>query len=748
MGKYGLLILIVGLLTLSLPVYTTGQESAEDLFKLNLEEFLNIDVVSVSKRLEKSFTAQGTVYVITEEDINRYRYRSLQEALKYVPSVYLYNPQSWIWGGQRGFVSNFSQTLLLINGREVNNLIAGEGFISHQFGTKNIKRIEVVASPASALYGANALAGVINVITKDADPQFEKVELSVDAGSHNTAEGNIVFGKSIKDISLKGSIRFYRSDEDNFLNFVTGPDYSTGWVDNERANPFITEYKNESEAFNINLQIDFKGFYAGANHYTNQQSHGLEKLRWDYTDGFDEREFTLLYTGYDDEVVEDTRLKVEYQYIRSYLWGSYDAGLWPVARLQAPGNLNIYALPDTVTTSTGRILQGDDEIKAHYENFAAYLIDQDIIDENDITPEEIETYFRHIYTNKDGNGNQRHRFDIMVSRELNQNVSIDIGYAYDYINIAGLAVTDAGVGNGASYDIPLDSSKKGDVYESYKHGVFGQLYYTVIEDILWLNLGARYDDQDHYGSTFNPRGGLVWQPTESNTIKLLYGEAFREPNIFELSSNSNLEPAELKSYEISAAHSFDQNIRFSLTGYHSKIDNFLGSVGSLIGEGVGQVETQTVQGIECQFDIRKGPVTAFINGAYILNAEQEVTHPDTGEKTTVDLLGLPEEKANIGVSYHFLKYYTISLISSHIAAYDALSGDSSESKPFKIKTYHDMKLSLGIADVRFAGIVWDGFVTVNNLADRKNYEANIRRSGTRVFQQERRNVMAGLRIAF
>ena len=740
--------LAIMLLHFSLSFSEAGSITPEKLFNLSIEEFLNIEVVSVSKKPEESFTAPGTVYVISEEDINRYRFRTLQEALKYVPSVYLYDPQSWVWGGQRGFVSNFSQTLLLINGREINNIIAGEGFISKQFGTQNIKRIEVVASPASALYGANALAGIINVITKDADPRFEGIELSLDMGSHNTTVASLVLGKTIRDLSFKGSFRSYKSDEADFLNFVTGPVYSKGWPDSEYANPHITGYDNGAEATTINLQMDFKGLYTGINYYRNKESHGQEKLRWDYMDGLDKRRFTLLYTGFEGDVNKSTHIKAEYQYIRSYWWGSYDAGLWPGARLQAGNDAEVYNLPDSVTTSTGLTLQGRDEIESYYTSFAAYLIDQGILDPNNITPQEIERYFQHIYTNKASDANQRHRVDLMTTIELDRRSSIDIGATFDYTDIAGLAVTDAGMDNGASYEIPLDSSKKGCAYESKDFGVFGQFNHALIEDRLWLNLGMRYDHHEQYGGTINPRVGLVWQADDLNTIKLLYGEAFREPNIFELSSDPNLEPAKLKSYEVGFAHSFGQTARISLAGYHSKIDNFLASVGSLIGTGVGDVETQVVQGVEYQFDIKKGPITAFVNGAYVFNAEQEVLDPETGIFSTQELLGLPGKKMNIGVSCNFFKYYTLSFISGHVGAYEALSGDSEEPEPFEIKASHNIKLTLSVADVTLAGIPWDGFITVNNLTDRKNYEANIRRSGPYVFEQEGRSLIIGIRAIF
>ena len=71
----------------------------------------------------------------------------------------------------------------MINGREVQNLLAGEPFISYQFQTHNVRRVEVMMGPASALYGANAFVGVINVVTKLEDPAI------ANAGSSSRRRG-------------------------------------------------------------------------------------------------------------------------------------------------------------------------------------------------------------------------------------------------------------------------------------------------------------------------------------------------------------------------------------------------------------------------------------------------------------------------------------------------------------------------------------------------------------------------------
>ncbi len=725
-----------------------AEEAPEDLFALGLEEFLNVEVVSVSKRAEQSFHAPGTIYVITAEQIERYGFRTLQEALRIVPSVYLYDPHTWVWGGQRGFVSNFSQTLLLINGREVNNLIAGEAFISRQFGTHNIKRIEVVASPASVLYGANALAGVINIITRDADAEFEGCELTLEGGSFNTASGSALFGKRWGELSLKGSFRYYRSDEEDLLGYVRdGTRYSRGWGDSERSRPFIDDYENDSEATTLSLQSDYGDWYAGINYYRNEQSHGLEKLRWDYADGEDIRDYTLLYAGYDGELGESMRFRAEYQFVRSYLWGSYDAGLWPVARLEASGDTPIYEFPATVTASDGTVLRGQDAIKAHYGSFAEYLFDQGILTA-DSTPEEIESYLQHVYSNKDSSGSRRHRFDCQWTWDATDRTAVDLGYAFDLIDYAGLAVTDAALDSGATVDADLDGALRQDVYESVKHGVYGQLTQSALDDRVRLNLGLRYDDQEHYGGTTSPRAGLVLRPDGKTVVKLLYGEAYREPNVFELSGDSSLSPAELRSYEAAVSRSLSDHVRCGLSWYHCTIDDFLSSVGSLIGTGVGTVEEQTVQGIEWTFDVHRGALSAFVNGAHVLDAEQELFDDESGTRSRSDLLGLPEHKANAGMSYAVTEHLSAALVYGYIHGYGALSGNSAITGRFEIDDAHDVKLSLRLSEIEVRDRSLSAFLTVNNLMDADNYSANIRRSGPHMFKKAGRSVIVGVTVKF
>ena len=99
-------------------------------------------------------------------------------------------------------------------------MIAAETFISRQFASHNVSRVEVIQGPGSALYGANALVGVINIITKDADKNFNKSEFGIELGSNNTFSNSYVFGFKSGDSGLSGSIRTFESDMYDFTDDI------------------------------------------------------------------------------------------------------------------------------------------------------------------------------------------------------------------------------------------------------------------------------------------------------------------------------------------------------------------------------------------------------------------------------------------------------------------------------------------------------------------------------------------------
>ncbi|MBI1388833.1 MAG: TonB-dependent receptor plug domain-containing protein [bacterium] len=141
-----------------------------DLANLSLEDLMNIEITSVSKQPERLSDAAAAIYVITSEDIRRSGVTTLPEALRLAPGMHVARIDSNKWAiSARGFNDRFTNKLLvLIDGRTVYTpFFSGVYWDAQDIMLENIDRIEVIRGPGAALWGANAVNGVINIITKD-----------------------------------------------------------------------------------------------------------------------------------------------------------------------------------------------------------------------------------------------------------------------------------------------------------------------------------------------------------------------------------------------------------------------------------------------------------------------------------------------------------------------------------------------------------------------------------------------------
>ncbi|MFC1735783.1 TonB-dependent receptor plug domain-containing protein [Candidatus Hydrogenedentota bacterium] len=164
----------VFLLVLLLAPPTNGEVEktvADDLTKMSLEDLMDIEITSVSKKKEKLHEAASAVYVITREDIRRSGAKSIPEAVRLAPGVQVARLNSGRWAiTVRGFNDVYAQKLLvLIDGRTVYTpLFSGVYWDQQDVLLENVDRIEVIRGPGATLWGANAVNGVINIITGSA----------------------------------------------------------------------------------------------------------------------------------------------------------------------------------------------------------------------------------------------------------------------------------------------------------------------------------------------------------------------------------------------------------------------------------------------------------------------------------------------------------------------------------------------------------------------------------------------------
>jgi len=156
-----------------------------DIAELSLEELSDVKITSVSGHAERLSDAAASVYVITSEDIRRSGVRSLPEALRLAPNLLVarVNASSYAISA-RGFNGTIANKLLvLIDGRAVYTpLFSGVFWDAQDVMLEDVERIEVISGPGATLWGANAVNGVINVITRSA-ADTQGVLASVEAGS-------------------------------------------------------------------------------------------------------------------------------------------------------------------------------------------------------------------------------------------------------------------------------------------------------------------------------------------------------------------------------------------------------------------------------------------------------------------------------------------------------------------------------------------------------------------------------------
>ncbi len=161
---------VIGLLG-SCPCQTNAQEGVTACKKLGLQELMDLEVMSVSRRAEKLSDAASAIQVVTADAIRRSGATSLPEALRLADNLHVARRNSQAWAiSARGFNTELSNKLLvLMDGRTVYSLLfSGVFWDAQDYLLEDIERIEVISGPGGALWGANAVNGVINIRSKSA----------------------------------------------------------------------------------------------------------------------------------------------------------------------------------------------------------------------------------------------------------------------------------------------------------------------------------------------------------------------------------------------------------------------------------------------------------------------------------------------------------------------------------------------------------------------------------------------------
>jgi outer membrane receptor for ferrienterochelin and colicins len=218
--------------------------SDQDLMSMKIEDLTRVKVYSASRHLEDVRKAPSSVSIITADEIRRYGWRTVAEALRSLRGFYTSDNRQYTFLGVRGFMrpgDDNPRILLLVNGHRLNDNVYDTAAIGTEFplDLDLIDHIEVVRGPGSSLFGANAIFGVIDVITREPGRTAE-AETSDDAGSllSRTEEATITGSRGPLSGLLSGSMYRSAGNASLFFPVFASPDANNGYAENNDGGHF------------------------------------------------------------------------------------------------------------------------------------------------------------------------------------------------------------------------------------------------------------------------------------------------------------------------------------------------------------------------------------------------------------------------------------------------------------------------------------------------------------------------------
>ena len=496
------------------------------------EDFVSIATGSIQPIAK----APAVASVITAQQIQAMGARDIDQVLETVPGLHVSrsaidNPL-YIF---RGIHADFNpQVLMLINGIPITNLFQGDrNLVWGGMPVEAISRIEVIRGPGSALYGADAFAGVINIVTKGPE-EIESNSAGATIGNFGTRDiwltaegekGELAYSAVIELGETDGTDEQIAIDAQSLFDLLSGTSVSNapGSVNRSEQNIDIrleALYKKIRLRLGGQIRKDI-GDGAGAAETLNP------------TNKFASQRFNIDFTYTEEELSKDTSLEFQASYLDTSQEVEGDFILYP------PGStgpfFDPFGAPLFGTFPDGVI--GNPEI---FENHlrASLRLDYKGFKHHSLTM---------------GSGYYHGQID-KVTEEKNFGFNPFTGM----IILPGDPLVDVS-------DTPLVFLTE-DKREN--HYLYFQDVWLLDND--WeLTAGLRYDNYSDFGSTTNPRLALVWSTTYKLTTKFLYGEAFRAPSFAQtrainnplILGNLNLKPEEIESYEIA----FDYRPNYQLT---------------------------------------------------------------------------------------------------------------------------------------------------------------------------------------
>lgn len=535
--------------------------------------------------------APAVASVITREDLIATGARDLDQALDGVPGLHV--SRSFLMSNPiysfRGIHSQYnSQVLLLINGIPMTSVFVGDrGNMWGGMPVDNVERIEVIRGAGSALYGADAFAGVINVITRS-PKDWQGNEFGFRAGSFDTQDawlnhastlGPVSFGLYVSSSRTEGNDPTISYDYQTLIDqaLSTNASLAPGEANNQQKG---TDLAIDASMGNWQLRAALKerhdlGSGTGIGYALDPTGKGSSR-RW-----------TADLTWQSDDLVRDWEFSVQGTYLHMTDFSSFL--LYPPGAFGGTFPQGMYGSPNKWERHAG------------------------------VNAEAVFT------------GWFDHRLRFGAGYQV-----LDLYKVREVKNYYFVGVTPTPLPGGTATAGANDAFIK-------PHKRINRFMYVQDEWSLsrnWtLTAGVRHDNYSDFGHTTNPRLALVWDTGASVTAKLLYGRAFRAPSFVEQYNinnpialgNPSVTPEKMETWEAAVSWQASQDLQVSANLFHYRIRDTLrftpdGSAGTSTAQNTGAISGR---GAELEFTWQALPAVG-LSGYY---AYQHARDEDTGQTT-------------------------------------------------------------------------------------------------------------------
>lgn len=614
--------------------HTDSSVTSTDFYNLSLAELAQVEVSIATGNGTPLDRAPATASVIYAAEIAAMGAQNLNDVLETVPGLHIslssLSRLDSVYS-IRGIHTGFNpQVLLLLNGVPVQYSAQGGRPTLFRLPATSIERVEVIRGPGSAVYGADAYSGVINVITKDA-ATINATQVSATSGSFGGRELTLATAKQWQEWAVAFSMAYQESHGDSSrrvnVDLQTTLDAGFGTTASRAPGALSTRYK----VLDSHLAIQHQNLQANIwNWRLTDAGVGAGAAQALDPEGRDDSDLWMIDSTYKFDLGSDdwnNSVRMSYQHYKQ----ESEFIIFPkgtVLPIGTDGNV--------ATNPFGGIVAFPDGLLGNPSGVA----------------EDSQLEFVSIY-----NGWGAHRLRIAAgTRRQTIEPSEEKNFGPGVIDGSD-PVVEGSLTNvsGTEYIFMEDSSRTVN-YLSL------QDEWRIITD-LNLTAGLRYDDYSDFGSTTNPRVALVWAATEKLTTKILYGSAFRAPSFAELYfknnpvslGNEELRPERIDTQEVSLNFRATQTLQLNITAFMYQATDMIEFVpddGDANLTIANNARDQDGKGVELEVHWKPSTQLHLTSSYSLQNAE----NADTGD----DVADAPKQQFKVNANWAWSSKWSLS----------------------------------------------------------------------------------------